>query len=138
MRKINYNLLFRKFNPALAALLAVILLMPILSYAAPLVPCGTSGTPCTLCDLVQLANNLIDFMLIQLAAPLATLSIIIGGILMITAGGNESQLQRGKQIFSYAVIGFVIALGAWLIVDLILQQLLTPGSLINPLSEPVC
>lgn len=77
-------------------------------------------------------------MLVQLAAPLATLSIIIGGILMITAGGNESQLQRGRQIFSYAVIGFVIALGAWLIVDLILQQLLDPGSFTNPLSGPVC
>ncbi len=138
MRKINYNQLFRQFNPALAVLVAVILLAPIASYAAALVPCGTGGTPCTLCDLVKLANNLIDFMLVQLAAPLATLSIIIGGILMITAGGNESQLQRGKQIFSAALIGFVIALGAWLIIDLILQQLLDPGPFTNPLSGPVC
>ncbi|MBI5045460.1 MAG: hypothetical protein HZC14_00385 [Candidatus Niyogibacteria bacterium] len=137
MRKINYNLRSWGFNLVAITLLVATFLIPAISYAA-LVTCGTGATACNLCDLITLANQLIDFMLIQLAAPLATISIIIGGVLMITAGGNESQLERGRQIFYYAVIGFVVALGAWLIVDLILQQLLKPGSFSNPLSDTGC
>ena len=78
-------------------------------------------------------DKVIKFLLLYLAAPLAVISILTGGILMITAGGNQNQLERSKSIFYNTVIGIIIAFGAWLIVNLILQNLLDPDSFKNPL-----
>ena len=110
--------------------------VPLLGLAADtgLIPCGGKGEEiCTLADLGCLAEKIIDFLLLYLAAPLAVISMLIGGILMITAGGNQNQLERSKSIFYNTVIGIIIAFGAWLIVNLILQNLLDPDSFKNPL-----
>jgi len=49
------------------------------------------------------------------------------GFLMLTARGNEEQVTRAKSTFWYVLIGLVIALGAWLIVNLITSALLDPS-----------
>ena len=100
--------------------------VPLLGLAADtgLIPCGTDKIMCTLADLGCLVDKVIKFLLLYLAAPLAVISMLIGGILMITAGGNQNQLERSKSIFYNTVIGIIIAFGAWLIVNLILQNLL--------------
>lgn len=112
----------------------VTMAVPLLGLAANtgLIPCGTADKMCTLADFGCLAENIITFLLFYLAAPLAIISFLIGGILMITAADNQNQLERGKSIFYNTVIGIVIAFGAWLIVNLILQSLLT-DKFTNPL-----
>ncbi|MBI2628065.1 MAG: hypothetical protein HYW71_01350 [Candidatus Niyogibacteria bacterium] len=109
--------------------------VPLLAAGAGLIPCGTGDEMCTLNDLGCLAGNVINFLLFYLAAPLAIISMLIGGILMITAAGNQNQLERGKSIFYNTIIGIVIAFGAWLIVNLILQSLLNE-KFENPLKTP--
>src|SRR3989344_3498916 len=105
--KMNYKVLFRISNHIATVLVLLGLFsLPIFSYAVTLstctdsagnsveclVPCGGAGqATCTLSELVTLANNIINFILFYLAAPLGTLSIAIGGILMITAGGDQGQ-----------------------------------------------
>jgi len=96
----------------------------------PIVPCGTSKTPsCNFCHFVTLADNLVQFALKVLILPAGTIALIIAGILFLTAGGNPQQLEKGKSIFKFAVIGILIAFGAWLIVDTILGNLLKTGYL---------
>ena len=114
--------------------LIITIAAPLAADAADLglIPCGTKDNPCKLKDFGCLAKNIINFLLFNLAAPLAVISFLIGGILMITAAGNQNQLDRGKSIFYNTVIGIVIAFGAWLIVNLILQSLLKDSSR-NPL-----
>ncbi|MBI5147677.1 MAG: hypothetical protein HZA37_00780 [Parcubacteria group bacterium] len=123
----NYKIFFQKSNNIAAALILISALLPIIAQA-DLIPCGNGDVMCTLEDLIYLADNVINFILFDLAAPLAVLSIAIGGVLMITASGDTGQLERGKSIFYNTVIGFVVAFGAWLIVQAILTALVPSGS----------
>lgn len=86
--------------------------------AAGLVPC--EGTGCTFCHLLQLVNNVIDFALYKVAAPLVVIMMIYGGLVIMTAGENSGKVDEGKKIIQAAVIGLLIAMGAWLIISQIL------------------
>lgn len=106
-----------------------ILIVPLLASAKGLVPCGTEANPepCTVCHLFMLISNVINFILFSLLTPLAVLGIIIGGIMILTAGGSEDRLKRGKAILSSVIIGIFLAFAAWLIVDTILKSIVDPG-----------
>lgn len=61
--------------------------------------------------------------IIKFSTVLAGIAFAWAGFLMITAAGNMSQIQKGKGIFSNVLIGFIIMLAAWLIIDTILSML---------------
>lgn len=69
--------------------------------------------------------------LIGLGIFVAIIYIMIGGAKIIFAGGNEQQVQQGKNTLLYAIIGFVITVTAYVIVDSILNYFLG-----RSLSEP--
>ncbi len=94
-----------------------------------LVPCGgvTAGnalgaTECGLCDLVTLSQNIINFLL-MLTVPLSVGLFAWAGVLYFTSGGNPTNITRAHGIFRSVIIGFVIALSAWLVVQTILHSL---------------
>lgn len=45
----------------------------------------------------------------------ALLTIIVGGISLLTSAGREQALSRGKDMIKFSVIGLVIAFGAYFI-----------------------
>lgn len=90
--------------------------------SGPLVPCG--GPDCDFNQLIKLIKNVINFLLFVIAAPLAAIVFAYAGFLFLTSRGNEQQISQAKQIFWSVLIGFVIAFGAWLIVDAITSALL--------------
>jgi hypothetical protein len=45
----------------------------------------------------------------------AFLAIVVGGFLMLTSGGKEQQITKGKDAIKYAVIGLVVAFSAYFI-----------------------
>lgn len=102
-----------------------VFVMPIVVFAQSggLVPCGNSTGPntdeCTFQDLIVLANKVIDFLILNLAAPLAGVVAAIAGVMMFTAGGNEERLTKAKSLLWSAVLGFIIALSAWLVIKAI-------------------
>lgn len=57
------------------------------------------------------------------AASLSFLAVVVAGFLMMSAAGNENQLNKGKEILSKAIIGLVITLSAYFIVAFV-QNLL--------------
>lgn len=73
---------------------------------------------CTIDKIFDLIQSVIDYALI-IIVPLAVISIAIGGIMMITAAGDEGRLKTGRSILGYALWGLVLALGAYLIVKAI-------------------
>jgi len=96
------------------------------AQAAGLVPCGTERdakgnitNPCTWCHLMQLVKNVINF-LMYLVFPLAAIMIVVGGIMIMTAGGSTERVAKGKEIVTAAVVGLLIALLSWLIIDTII------------------
>ena len=96
-------------------------------FAAGLVPCG--GPPpelaCNFDYLLLLVKNIIDFLLFTLAVPLATIMFAYAGWLYLSAGGDEGKIKRAHSIFLSVLVGLVVALGAWLIVNTIAGALLS-------------
>lgn len=86
-----------------------------------IVPC--TGVNCTVCDLAQLAQNIINtavFLLIFLSALL----FAYAGILMVTNAANPGQYGRAKGIFAKVTGGLIMLLAAWLIVDTLMKSVL--------------
>lgn len=102
-------------------------LLPIEVYAQkPLVPCGLNANlsdQCQLCDLVKLVQNVIDFIILYLAAPFATLLIAWAGIKLMVFADNESERTKARQLLWDILIGFLVILLAWTIVIVIMNAL---------------
>ena len=103
------------------------------TYAAPLVPkCNTGeidmltgqySNPCNFSYFMDLINGLIKFMLFVIATPFVAIIIMYTGYLFLTAGGSAGQTEKAKKILFNVVIGYVIALAAWLIINTIIGAL---------------
>ncbi|MBI2023937.1 transglycosylase SLT domain-containing protein [Candidatus Giovannonibacteria bacterium] len=107
----------------------VIFLFPFITSAHigvpdQLVPCGRAGQPpCQTCDLYILAHNIIDLLLWGIATPLLVVALIVAGAFWLTSGGSEDRVSKGRQILTSAVLGFILAFGAWIIINTILDTL---------------
>ncbi|MDP3051997.1 MAG: transglycosylase SLT domain-containing protein [bacterium] len=101
---------------------------PLIVFAqGGLVPCGGQGQPSsTISCFYVLLDNIMNFLLYYISLPLAATAFMIAGI-MLVLGGSEKAIARGKSILTFTVIGLLIAFGAWLIIDMILGNLLSPG-----------
>lgn len=86
---------------------------------------GTSGqTPptCTnLCDLVGTFVNVIYLALSIAIFIIAPLSIVVGGLMIMLAGANPEMLGRGKNVLKSAVVGLVLVLCSYLIVNTVIS-----------------
>ncbi len=65
--------------------------------------------PLTANSFEAIRNNLIDF-IFKIAIILAPLMVLIGGFLLVTAGGNIQQIDRAKKLLLWAAIGFIVVL----------------------------
>lgn len=85
----------------------------------PLVPCGTSqdSTPCSLCHLFVLGQNIVDFLTKAIAPSLAVLAFAWAGFKILTSGGSPGARQEGIKIIRNTIIGLLIVFGAWIIID---------------------
>ncbi len=97
--------------------------VPLAVFAASLIPCGGPEHPCNIDCFFLMIKNIINFLLLQIATPLAVIAFIVAGF-MFLMGGSEKTISRGKAIFRQVVTGLVLAFGAWLIIDTILGNLL--------------
>lgn len=98
----------------------LMLFLPV-EASAQLVP-ACEGTTCSACHLVDLANNLVTW-LIGVITVLFAVLMAVAGFKLVTAGGNPSALQSAKGMFVNGLIGFLIVLSAWLLVDTVMRGL---------------
>lgn len=92
-----------------------------------LVPCGYGETyDCGTDDAITLANNVIDF-LIKMLSVVAVIALVFAGFKLVTSAGNESAWREAKSLFTSIVIGIIIILSAFLVVDTILKALTDKG-----------
>ena len=92
------------------------------SMPSQIVPTSCNGPDCTICDLATLAQNVINTG-IFIAVFLSAILFAYAGWLYIS---NEaiSGVDRAKKIFLDVVLGLVLILGAWLLVDTLLRVML--------------
>ena len=70
---------------------------------------------------VDLAKIIIDTLLFIVGA-IAVVMIIIGGIIYVTSAGDSGKVTQGKNTVLYAVIGLVVALLAFAIVNWVVDR----------------
>ena len=96
------------------------------AQAGGLVTC--EGPDCNWCTLVSMINGLVTW-LIAFLSIIAVTVMVIAGFKMVTSGGNTAAWESGKTMFTNVVIGIIIVLAAWLIVDTVLQTLTKKGGI---------
>ncbi len=113
----------------LAAFVGLFLIVPMIGFAqnpggggtAPggLIPC--EGKDCDFDSLLVLIKNIINFLILIIAAPISALLFMWAGFTYLTAGGDMGKVKKAHSIFMNVAVGLFIALGAWLLVNFLVQ-----------------
>lgn len=90
---------------------------------------------CQACNLVQLADNILRFFVVAGAMAVA-LMFAYAGFLYVTAAGNKGNLESAHKIFWNSLIGLIIILTSFLIVDMTIR--LATGQSLNVLTQVSC
>jgi len=69
-------------------------------------------------DVGQLISALVGTLLI-VAALLAFLYLILGGIKWITSGGDKASMEEARNKITHAIVGLIIVGAAWAIMTLV-------------------
>jgi len=89
--------------------------------ASKIIPC--TGLNCRPCDLAALAQNIINY-LIGLTIPLAAVMFAWAGILYFTSATNPANIEKAKAVFRVVLWGFLIAIGSWIAIQLLLRTIM--------------
>jgi len=68
-------------------------------------------------------DRIYNFIVWNIATPLAVLALVIGGVLIIISAGNPGLAGLGKKMALTAVIGLVLVFCSWLIINFIMTAL---------------
>lgn len=98
--------------------------IPSLATAAGLVPCD--GPDCSVCHITDLMDNVIRWF-IGFGSVLAIIVISYAGIKLVVSGGNQSAVEHAKSMAFDVVLGFIILLCAYLIVNIFMVSLTGTG-----------
>ncbi len=79
---------------------------------------ATLGQACGITDVNVLVKNIVNIVL-GVAGMIAVLFVIIGGFRYVTSAGNEEQAEAGKKTLQNAIIGVVIIVLSFVIVNVI-------------------
>jgi len=84
------------------------------------------GKPCGIPEIMQTIVNITRLMLGVMGSA-ALLMLVYGGVMFIVSSGNQDKVNKAKNILIAAILGIVIILTAWSIVNLILLALTQGG-----------
>jgi len=65
--------------------------------------------------LQQIAINVLN-LLLSVLGIIAMISMVIGGMMFLTAAGDERRIDKGKSIFTYSLLGVIAALSAVIVI----------------------
>ena len=96
------------------------------AFAATVFEDACSGSDSALCedqstDVGSVVNVIVNTLLYVLGA-VCVIVIIIGGVFYVTSMGNASSVEKAKNTILYAVIGLVVALLAYAIVNFVIGK----------------
>ncbi|MDO8552723.1 MAG: hypothetical protein Q7S01_04360 [bacterium] len=120
----------RRYAQTLAVVALTILVMaPAVASAAwtdPIVRCtGVLGDhPCTVCDIAKTAQNLLNTA-IYVAIFLSSGLFAWAGIIYVTNVANHGEINKAKTIFANVIIGLVIIMVSWLVIDTLMKTLVS-------------
>lgn len=100
---------------------------PIEDGEGGLVPCGRQcddpTTPvdeakdCTFCHFFYLFDTINSWIVFRLLPVLVLLFLAFGGFLMLTSRGNAGQLDMGKKMVLWVLVGYAVAFLGWMVLN---------------------
>lgn len=81
--------------------------------------------------VLQVVQNGIN-LAISLGVIIATLFFVYAGFVWMTSGGNPGKIEQGRTMILNVIIGLVVLLSAWLIVDFIMKTLYNDSGEFGP------
>jgi len=90
----------------LAILILLTLAIPVVALADEVIEIQN---PITATSFEAVVGNSIDFVF-KIAIVLAPLMVVVGGFLLLTAGGNLNQVGQAKSLLLWTAIGFLVVL----------------------------
>lgn len=78
---------------------------------------------CGFDDLMALINKLANFLLFIIVTPFVAIGVCYAGFLYLTSGGSSEKTSQAKSILMNLVIGYIVALLAWIVVKSIMVSL---------------
>lgn len=87
-------------------------------------------------DIRALTIRVVQYFLSFLGLA-ATVVLIYGGLLMVFSGGNEDNVNKGKNIVLYSAIGIILLLSAFTIVNFLIGAVAPTGIGDDPLNRSV-
>ncbi len=78
-----------------------------------------SGSPSNLLDVFQKIINTVIFLI----GAIAVVMLIIGGVRYVISAGNEAQVKGASHTIIYAVIGIIVAIVAYAVVNFVIGAL---------------
>jgi hypothetical protein len=76
---------------------------------------GGSSTGSTGGGLAAIATRTLQFLL-SIFGTLAIISLVVSGIMYMTASGDDKKIETAKKMFTYSIIGIVVAMSALIII----------------------
>lgn len=102
--------------------------LPFFASARGLVPCGGIGeNPCNVQDIFSLIARVTNW-LIFVAGIYAVAQIILNGFYLVVSMGNEEAITKRKSGLTSAVIGFVLVMLAYVIINTAVNSILLEGA----------
>ena len=107
-----------------SVLVGVFLFLTPSAFAGGLVPCGgAEQEPCQTCHVVMLMDNVTDWLIVVLSI-IASIIIVYAGARLVVSVGDVSAKETAKRYISNVIIGYVLLLACWLLVDTVVKFLL--------------
>lgn len=118
----------RAAHSAYLTLVLGLLLLPEYAFGQGLVPECTRGgdptaNPCQFCDVVVLVNNVVGW-LVSILGVIGTIVIVYAGVQLVVSGGNVGAKEKAKTLITNILIGYILVLAGWLIINTGLRALL--------------
>ena len=93
-------------------------------FFGPIVPSGANSVcPAGWGMFMTVINNIIQLLITLAIVFVAPLMIAWAGFLMVVNQGNAGKLKEAKDILTNTIIGIVLALAGWMIVDAVMAVL---------------
>lgn len=97
-------------------------------FFGPIIPNNNNVCPASWGMFITVINNVISLLITIAIVFIAPLMIAWSGFLMVVNQGNAGKIAEAKKILTNTIVGIVISLAAWMIVDAIMAVLYNPGA----------
>lgn len=105
------------------SLFALALFVPFFALGQYVAPSAT-GLPAG--NLTNIIIGIMNWLLVILGI-LGVIGFVIAGILYLTAAGNEDQMKKGKNAMTWSIIGVIVGLMGYVIIQAV-DSMLNVGS----------